>query len=69
MKQPDALKGVKHYEDEKLVHDVTLKPFEHLVTPHSPRSLDVRVFNMDPDHTYVVRIYEVVDSVKLKGKK
>ena len=69
MKQPDALKGLKHHEDEKLIHDVTLKPFEHLVTPNAPRTLDVRVFNMDPDHTYIVRIFEVVDSVQLKRKK
>ena len=68
-KTPDALKGIKHHTDEELQHDVTLKPFEHLVLPDSPHSLNVRVFNTDPTSTYVVRIYKVVDSVSMRKRK
>lgn len=66
--KPDVLKGVKHFTDEELLHEKTLEPFDHLVLPEAPKSLSVRVFNMDPTNKYVVRIYKVVDSVSV-GKK
>ena len=70
MTKPDALKGLKHFTDEELEHDVTLKPFDKLVLPDSPRSLSVRLINLDPNTTYRVRISKVVPSVSMrKGRK
>jgi hypothetical protein len=63
--KPDALKGVKHIIAEELRADVTLQPFEHYCPPEVPNSLTIRVYNMDPNRTYIVRIIEVTDSIKL----
>lgn len=68
-KQPDAIKGVKHFSDEVPFIEAKLAPYEHLTPPEVPASLSVRIFNMHPDKTYIVRIYEVVESVTLPRRK
>lgn len=67
--KPDALKGLKHFTDEELEHEVELKPFEKLVLPDSPRALSVRIINLDPNATYRVRISKVAPSVSIRKRK
>lgn len=64
-KSPDALRGVKHKEGVELVHEKTLPPFSHFTPPEVPHDLTVKLYNMSPNKTYLVCIYEVVDSIKM----
>lgn len=68
-KNPDALKGVKHIESEKLLHDVTLSPYEHFTPPDAPHSLVIKIFNSDPNRSYIIRVSVLEDSVTLPKHK
>jgi hypothetical protein len=64
-KKPDAIKGIKHVQEETLLVEKSLGPFEHHTPPDIPGGLSVRVYNMSQTKTYVLRLYEVVESVKM----
>lgn len=67
----DAIKGLKHFPDEELVHTVEVgagkDTYKRLEVDGRP-ALSVSVFNLSSDD-YVVRIYKKVPSVKLPKRK
>lgn len=65
----DAIKGVKHTTLEVLLQDVTLKPFEHFTPEPVPHDLSVRAFNMNERKTYIIKLYEVVETTSLPKRK
>jgi len=68
-KQIDAIKGVRHLTEEKLFVEKMLVPYGKYAPAEEPNKLSVRVMNFDPGRTYIVRIYEVVESVKMPRQK
>lgn len=61
--KPDAIKGLKHFDDEELVAEVHV-PVAKDMYWSDPGKFSAHLFNSTGDE-YVVRVYRVVDSVKL----
>lgn len=64
-RSPDALKGLRHIQEVHQVVDQTLAPYDHYTPPDAPHALNVHIYNTHPTKTYIVRIYEVLDTVKM----
>lgn len=68
-KPADAIAGIKHHTDEVLVQAIRLEPLERFMTPPEPLRLVCDIRNHDPSRTYVIKVYEVQDSVSLPKRK
>jgi hypothetical protein len=65
----DALRGVKHKVEEVLVEERRLAPFEHFCPPLVPNDLALKVYNMSPSKTYIIKVYEVAEFTTLPKRK
>jgi hypothetical protein len=64
MSKPDALDGVKRLLNEELQAEVMLGPLGTFLPPPATNELDLRIYNRSTTRTFVVRIFELVESVQ-----
>jgi len=64
MSKPDAIDGLKRVISEELRGEFLLGPLGSFTPPQASGGLDVRIYNRSTTHTYIVRIIELVESVK-----